>query len=145
MKLLLVVNFALALYLIGLIWTVQVVHYPSFGLVGAAEWAAFHRAHTTRMTWVVMAPMVAELLLGGWLAARGGAVAGGWLGWAAFALVLVAWAHTGLVAVPLHNRLAAGPDAVLVAALVRTNWVRTVAWTLRAAILGWLLIAITKQ
>ncbi|MBH8570273.1 hypothetical protein KB206_15385 [Microvirga sp. STS02] len=49
-------NFAAAAYLTGLIWTVQVVHYPSFGKVSKEAWAAFHAAHTRRMSYVVMAP-----------------------------------------------------------------------------------------
>ena len=71
MPVFLLLNFALALYLTGLIWLVQRVHYPSFGLIGAAEWPAFHRAHTARITPLVAVPMLAELVLGAWLAGRG--------------------------------------------------------------------------
>ena len=52
LKLLLLLNFGFAAFLTGLIWTIQLVHYPSFGLVGKAEFVQFHQAHTTRMgTW----------------------------------------------------------------------------------------------
>ena len=61
-----------------------------------------------------------------------------WLGWAAYSLTLVTWLHTGVVAVPLHNKLAQGYDPASIQRLVRTNWVRTTAWTLRAAVLGWI-------
>ena len=70
LRLLLLLNFALAAYLTGLIWTVQVVHYPSFGLVPKAAWPAFHAAHTRRMSFVVLAPMVLELGLALWLGFR---------------------------------------------------------------------------
>ena len=50
-RLLLLFNFAVAAYLTGLIWTVQVVHYPSFGLVPKSAWAVFHAAHTRRMSY----------------------------------------------------------------------------------------------
>jgi hypothetical protein len=135
MHVLLLANFTLALYLTGLIWTVQVLHYPSFGLVGAAEWAAFHRAHTSRITPLVMGPMLLELILGGWLAWQGG----GWVGKVAYVFVLIIWAQTAFVAVPLHNRLAVRFDLHLVDRLVRTNWIRTLAWTARAGLLGWLI------
>ncbi len=139
MRLLLLLNFALGLYLTGLIWTVQVVHYPGFALVPPVAWSAFHRAHTARITWVVMGPMLLELALGGWLAWRGPALGiSAWFGWGLYGLVLLTWAHTGLVAVPLHNRLGAGFDAGLVQQLIQANWVRTIAWTLRASGLGWL-------
>lgn len=138
MPILLLVNFALATYLTGVIWLVQLVHYPGFGLVGAADWPAFHRAHTARITPLVALPMVAELTLGAWLAWRGGY---GGLGWGAYGFTLLTWAHTGLVAVPLHNLLEQRFDLARIRRLVQTNWVRTAAWTLRAIVLGGLLVA----
>jgi hypothetical protein len=133
---LLLLNFALAAYLTGVIWTVQLVHYPGFALVPAADFGAYHRAHLTRMSWVVMAPMVAELLLAAaWVWATGTTHA-----WVSLGLVLVIWAVTFFVSVPLHNRLAAdGPAYATVYGLVRTNWLRTLAWTARCGLLGWAL------
>jgi hypothetical protein len=55
------------------------------------------------------------------------------------ALVLVIWATTGLVQVPLHARLTQGFDAAAHRRLVATNWVRTAAWALRAGLVCWML------
>ena len=142
LKLLVLLNFALAAYLTGLIWTVQVVHYPSFALVGADKFVAFHRAHTTRMGWVVLAPMVAELGLAAWLAWQGRALGGNVL-WS-LALVVFVWAVTFFISVPFHNRLAQGYDYIAIDGLVRTNWLRTLAWTARLALLGVLLWRLIK-
>lgn len=130
---LLLLNVVLAAYLTGLIWTVQLVHYPGFALVPATGFAAYHRAHLRRMGWVVMAPMVAELLLAAaWTWVAGTAVA-----WAGLGLLLVIWAVTFFVSVPLHNRLVTdGPAYATVYGLVRTNWLRTLAWTVRLVVLG---------
>ena len=136
---LLLLNFAVVAYLVGLIWMVQVVHYPSFGLVPKAAWAAFHRAHTRRMSYVVLVPMVLELGLAGWLAWAGRAALPGGAGWWSLALVALVWAVTFFVSVPFHNRLERGFDYVAIDGLTRTNWLRTLAWTARAALLGWLL------
>lgn len=58
------------------------------------------------------------------------------LAWAAAILVVVVWAATFFVSVPLHNQLGAGGyAAATVAQLVRTNWLRTAAWTARFALL----------
>ncbi|OON70737.1 hypothetical protein [Hymenobacter sp. CRA2] len=134
--LLLLLNFALSAYLTGVIWTVQLVHYPGFALVPAAEFGAYHRAHTARISWVVMAPMVLELLLAGWWAWVAPSAAAWW----ALGLVLVIWAVTFFVSVPLHNRLASdGAAYATVYGLVRTNWLRTLAWTARCGLLGWVL------
>ncbi|MBM4291012.1 MAG: hypothetical protein FJ138_05830 [Deltaproteobacteria bacterium] len=127
----LLLNAALSLVLAGLIWVIQVVHYPLFALVGRAEHGAYHAAHVRRITWLVAPLMGAELLcaLALWWAAPppllGAARAGA-------GLVGVIWASTALVQVPAHDRLARGWDAAAHARLVRSNWVRTAAWTVRA-------------
>ena len=54
--------------------------------------------------------------------------------WAGLALLAVIWLSTALVQVPLHRRLQGGFDAAAHRRLVRTNWLRTAAWTLRAAL-----------
>lgn len=135
---LLLLNFTLAAYLTGVIWVVQLVTYPALALVGKAEFGRYHAAHTRGMGWVVGAPMVLELALAGWLAwmaypAWGAARALGQL-----ALVVLVWLATFFIAVPFHNRLAAGGyQYVALDGLTRTNWLRTLAWTARAALLGW--------
>jgi hypothetical protein len=137
---LLLLNFALAAYLTGVSWVVQLVTYPALLLVGKAEFSRYHAAHTRGMGWVVGAPMVAELALAGWLAWAAYPSWGAGPALGQLALVLVVWAATFLVAVPFHNRLAAGGyNYVALYGLVRTNWLRTLAWTARAGWLGWLL------
>ena len=137
---LLLLNFTAAAYLTGVIWVVQLVTYPALTLVGKAEFARYHAAHTRGMGWVVGAPMVVELALAGWLAWAAYPVWGAGPALGQLALVLVVWAVTFLVSVPFHNRLEAdGYNYIALDGLVRTNWLRTLAWTFRAAWLGWLL------
>ena len=49
-------------------------------------------------------------------------------------LVVVIWASTAFAMVPGHRRLLGGHDDGTVARLVRNNWVRTVAWSLRVPV-----------
>ncbi len=53
-------NAAVACALTGLIWTIQVVHYPLFARVGEAEWPAYEREHQRRITLVVAPLMLAN-------------------------------------------------------------------------------------
>ena len=127
----LLASLVLAALLTGLIWTILVVHYPALADVGAAELRAFHANHSARITALVGPLMLAEaglavLLLG---AAPGAA------GLAQLGLVGLIWASTVFVQVPLHARIAAG-EAGAITALVATNWVRTLAWSARAALLA---------
>ncbi len=134
MKPALLANLAVTFTLVGLIWTIQVVHYPLFARVGAEAFALFHAEHTARITLLVGPLMCAEVACAAWLVAATPPGTRAWA-WAAAACVAVAWLDTGLRAVPLHGRLGAALDPVLVEALVRVNLVRALAWTLRGALL----------
>ncbi|GAB3635313.1 hypothetical protein GCM10027422_09030 [Hymenobacter arcticus] len=137
---LLFLNFALAAYLTGVIWVVQLVVYPALALVGKPEFGRYHVAHTQGMGWVVGAPMVLELALAGWLAWAAYATWGAGPALGQLALVLAVWAVTFFISVPFHNRLGAGGyNYIAIDGLTRTNWLRTLAWTARTAWLGWLL------
>lgn len=120
------------LALVGLIWFVQVVHYPLFARLGGA-FGAFHRAHMERTGWVVAPLMLAELATAVALIALLPSEA---TGFAVLGVVLLVgvWLSTALVQVPIHQRLSesAVPDESDLRRLVRTNWIRTVAWSLRA-------------
>ncbi len=118
----------------GLIWFVQVVHYPLFSRVGPEAFAAYEARHQARTTWVVMPLMLAELVtavLIAFMTPRGIAPP---LAWTALVAVLLIWGSTFFIQVPLHNRLAAAFDADAAAKLVATNWIRTVLWTGRAIV-----------
>ena len=128
-------DLAASLYMWGVIWTVQLVHYPLFARVGPQNWADYHAAHTRLMTLVVLPAMVTELGTSGLLAlARPAWLAPGLL-WAGFALAVLTWAVTFFVSVPLHDTLGRGYDAAAIARLVATNWLRTAFWTGHALVL----------
>jgi hypothetical protein len=57
-----------------------------------------------------------------------------WEVWAGLGLLLIIWASTFLLQVPMHRKLGVGFDAEAWRFLVRSNWVRTLAWSLRAGL-----------
>ena len=140
---LLIAHAAVTWFLTGLIWTIQVVHYPLFDMVDRTRYAAFAAAHNLRITPLVGPPMVAEALLAVWLVAERPAGVPAWWTWAGLALVCVIWLSTVVLQVPMHGRLAAGFDAHAHGILVGTNWLRTAAWTCRALLAGALLVRLT--
>jgi len=128
-------DLAATLYMWGVIWTVQLVHYPLFARVGAQNWEDYHTFHTRLMTLVVLPAMVTELGTSGLLAlTRPSWLAPGLL-WAGFALAALTWAVTFFVSVPLHDTLSRGFDAAVITRLVSTNWFRTALWTGHAVVL----------
>ena len=105
--------------LFGVIWIVQLVHYPAFSWVRQREFAAFARFHADGITPVVLPLMLAE-------------AATAWHVWNVASIGLV-WGATFALSVPCHERLSArGWHAATHARLVRTNWLRTAVWTARA-------------
>lgn len=120
--------------LTGLIWTVQIAHYPSFADVGAERFRSFHASYTRRIGLVVGPSMLVELACALWLVAAppvGVEVSLAWLG---LALVVVTWTSTAFLQMPAHRVLAAGFDARAHRRLVATNWIRTIAWSVRAVL-----------
>lgn len=131
---LLLVHTGVTLALVGLIWFVQVVHYPLFARVGKTAFTAYEAQHVSRTGAVVLPLMLTELLSAIAIAIRAPAGVGFEFPLAGLALVVVIWASTFLLQVPCHRVLEEGFDAHAHAQLVRTNWVRTVAWTARGAL-----------
>lgn len=128
------VNLVVAAILCGLIWTIQVVHYPLFARVPADGWTDYERAHQRAITPLVLPVMAANVLLGALLLAAGPAGADGLLVAVNAFLAAVMFAGTGLVYAPLHGRLAERWDAATHRVLLRLNWLRTAAWTLQTAV-----------
>lgn len=127
-------HLASTLVLVGLIWTVQVVHYPLMALVGREHFVAYEAAHSPRMATVVMLPWVVQGVTTAWLLVERPEGVGAPLVWSGAVAALVTVLVTALASVPAHTRLSAGFDAQAHARLVRTNWLRTAAWTVHAGI-----------
>ena len=125
------------LFMTGLIWTIQVVHYPLFAYVGVEGYERYQQLHVQRITWVVMPVMLAELLCAV-LLLRSHLNTQPTL-WVASALLALIWASTALLQVPAHEALAKGWNAEAHARLVGSNWLRTLAWSARSVIALWLL------
>ena len=132
---LLALHLLFSLYMFGLIWFVQVVHYPLLASVGGADFVAYERRHTHLTSFVTAPMMLVELGTGIGLVMRYGL--DGWFWPVNLLLILLLWASTFFIQVPLHHRLSHTYDPVVISRLVRTNWARTVLWTVRAVGLVW--------
>ncbi|HTV01193.1 MAG TPA: hypothetical protein VMF13_11670 [Luteitalea sp.] len=131
---------AATFYLTGLIWVVQAVHYPLFASADRSQFGAFVQAHGRAITPIVGPVMLLELVTAAWwVVERPPSVPWAWAA-AGAGLVVVIWLSTIGLQVPLHNTLARGFNAEAHASLVATNWLRTVSWTLRSALLAVLLL-----
>jgi len=133
-SLILSLHCASTLALFGLIWFVQVVHYPLFSLVGREHFVEYERLHQMRTTWVVAPLMSIEALTASLILVSNLTSPERTLAWFGWILLLLIWLSTAFLQVPLHRRLAAGYDSRTATRLVRSNWVRTIAWTVRGVV-----------
>ena len=127
--------------MVGLIWFVQVVHYPLFAAVGEDRFIAYEARHTRLTAWVVGAPMATEGFAALALLTQVDHIG---LGATGLGLALLAAIHasTVLLQVPCHRRLSSGFNDDVARRLVATNWVRTVGWSCRGFLVLWMVSAV---
>jgi len=126
---LLLLHTAVTWALTGLIWTIQIVHYPLLEHVADTSFRAYHARHMWLVTWVA-GPLI--------LAEAGSAAILVFLGersvlfLGSMVPLLVVWGSTILHQVPIHDRLTNGYHLETIRRLTATNWLRTLGWTARA-------------
>lgn len=123
--------------MVGVIWFVQIVHYPLLAVVPVESASLVAVDHQRRTGYVVMIPMAVEGFTAlGLLAWRPDEVSA-WIPWIGGVLLAVALGATVFLSVPRHTRMAQRPDAQVGRELVLTNWPRTCAWTARGVLMAW--------
>ena len=128
----------------GVIWMVQIVHYPLMRFVSGEQFARFETAHRVRISWVVGPLMAVEgvCVLAFLFAPPAGLP--WWLPWAGAGAEAIAIGTTAFVSAPLHEKLNAHFDPATLNRLVATNWIRTIAWTCRAGLAIAMLVAVLR-
>lgn len=140
----LIVNLVATAFMTGVIWCVQLAHYPLMSGWPHDDFGRWEARHRSAIGAVVIPAMVIEGLATAVLLARRPPGLPAWLAWAAAVVLIAIWASTFLVQVPLHDRLSTGWDAAAHARLVGTNWVRTVLWTIRLGLAVAMLMAFQR-
>ncbi len=123
--------------MVGLIWFVQMVHYPLMDRV-VYRFEDYEKAHMSRTSWVVMPLMLTELGSNLLLFWQSGDSNRSLIG-VGLLLLAIIWLSTFFLQVPQHNRLSRGFDTSAHRRLVSSNWIRTVAWSARGVWTIWLL------
>lgn len=130
---------ALTLVNVGMIWFLQLNHYPLYRLVGEEAFRAYMAGHNARLLVPVILPGGLAVLLSfllAWVRPPGVPAWSVWLVIASGAAILLS---TALIQGPAHAALARdGYSAALIQRVVATNWIRTAGWTLNAALLLWM-------
>lgn len=135
-----VMAFALVFYGNGAAFVESFVNYPSWHLVGRAEFITYHRFISPRVVAFLVAPAVVgtvfTLLM---LWARPAAIPA-WAVWVAIAAQAIVWVSTVTVQVPIQLQLSAqGQSQELLDRLITTNfWLRRIPYAVCAGLFLWM-------
>ena len=139
----LVINALATCVMVGVIWFVQLVHYPLLATIGIDRASEIAVEHQRRTGWVVGLPMAGEGATTLWLLFDLPNGVNSALPFVGGFLLASALGSTIFLSVPLHEKMALAPTADIGYKLVRTNWPRTIAWTLRGVLLAIMLLQAT--
>jgi hypothetical protein len=121
------------LYMTGVVWFAQLVHYPLLDRGDLAQFTAFARAYRRRTLWVVTPALAGEVgtaILLMWLSPSLQSAAG-------LVTLTAVWVSTVFWVIPAHLKLRHGYDREWHRRLVRRNLPRSLLWTLRSVVMIW--------
>ncbi len=131
-EILFLVHMFVCFFLTGLIWVIQIVHYPSFSWVDRQRFTDFSAFHQRSITYIVLPTMILELTTGAMLLVH---VPSSSTFISGMLLIAIIWLSTFFMSIPLHSKLSQGFCQESFNRLVITNWPRTIAWSARSLIL----------
>lgn len=138
-KFLLPLHLVATIFMSGVIWFVQLVHYPLFLLVGREGFELYEKRHCDRTSMVVIPAMLIEAGTGivslyiphHFRMSYSEAVFG-------VCLIVAVWVSTFLLQVPCHTVLQKGFSEGAWRRLVITNWLRTLLWSTRGGFIAFI-------
>ena len=140
---LLLLHGLVCLFLTGLIWTIQLVHYPSFLWIDHLSFTHFSDFHSSQITKIVFPAMLLELCTATILFFTPLLKEISLFLTTNLIFLLLIWASTFFLSMPCHKQLQIQRDPKKIEKLIRTNWPRTILWSLRSLIIGNCLLSLT--
>lgn len=127
---LILLNLICSFLMLGVILTTQIVNYPSFLDLSINDFINFHKNYVSRITIIVFPIMVLELILGFilfWNIQNISTIL-------IATSILFIFISTLLIQVPLHQKVEKKYDRYLLIQLIKSNWIRTILWTIKCAV-----------
>tara|TARA_B100001250_G_scaffold398865_1_gene407628 strand:+ start:812 stop:1213 length:402 start_codon:yes stop_codon:yes gene_type:complete len=119
--------------MVGVIWTIQLVHYPSFNFINQKDYIKFQNFHMNQISLIVMPIMGIELFTG--LIIIFLEIKNGLMFHFSISILFLIWLITGIIFSRLHQKLTMGYQPLIINKLIKMNWLRTFLWTFRLFLL----------
>ncbi|MEO7969914.1 MAG: hypothetical protein ABI698_01350 [bacterium] len=135
------ISFALVFYGVGASFVESFVNYPTWRLIGANEFRAYHQALSPLIIGYMVIPMLITTILTILLLWFRPAPIPQWAIWLAVVLQLIIWASTAAIQLPIQMQLSRdGLSLPLINGLIFTNWwLRKVPQIINALLFLWLM------
>jgi hypothetical protein len=143
---LILITFALVFYGMGAASVESFVNYPTWPLIGANEFRAYHRALGPLIIGYMVIPLLVVTLLTILLLWFRPAPIPRWMVWLAIGLQLVVWISTFTIQLPIQGQLSAdGLSLPLIDRLrVTSFWFRRVPYTANAFLFLWMMSVLLR-
>ncbi|MCZ6671357.1 MAG: hypothetical protein O7C75_00315 [Verrucomicrobia bacterium] len=123
------------LFMTGVIWYVQVVHYPLLRFIQSEDGKDFADLYKKKSGLIVVPFMLTELVTGILLIGSTWMMQYGYYLWMNLILLLGIWVVTFTVHLPQHKALTNSFNSETIRPLVRSDWIRTLIWSIRSVLL----------
>lgn len=135
------ITFALTFYGMGASFVESFVNYPTWPLIGAAEFRAYHQALSPLIIGYMVIPLLIATVLTILLVWFRPAPVPGWAIWLSIVLQIIVWVSTGAVQLPIQFQLSSnGLSLPLIEHLIFTNWwYRKIPQIINAALFVWMM------
>ena len=119
--------------MVAIIWIVQILHYPTFLFIDKERYTEFQQFHMNKISYIIVPLMVAELISGLSILFTIENIQFSF--YVSLSLLILIWLITGLFFTKFHSELSKKFSHNTILRLIRLNWIRTVFWTIRLALL----------
>lgn len=123
-------NLIITFSLIVLIWFIQILHYPFFEYISDERFTTSMVFHQRMISMIVIPLMLSEVVVMIALLSMNPKIQN----YISCICLLGIWMSTFFLQVPLHQKLCTGKNQATIQRLVKTNWLRTILWTLKGLI-----------
>ncbi len=140
-------TFALVFYGLGAAAVESFVNYPTWRLIGANEFRAYHQALSPLIIGHMVIPLLVATLMTILLLWLRPTAIPRWMVWVAIGLQLAAWVSTFTIQLPIQGQLSAdGLSLPLIERLrVTSFWFRRVPYFLNAALFLWMMSLLLRS
>ena len=133
LNLLIDIHFLSTSVMVGVIWVIQLLHYPSFHFVQKSDYPKFQQFHMSRISLIVIPAMIIEFITGIIMLQFG--FSSNFLFISSLVILITIWGITFIFFTKMHQVLISGYNEIIVNRLISINWSRTLLWSLRLLVL----------